>query len=215
MEPSHGRRILSTWTAQGDARIGHPPGGAVTTPIVPYIEVVITGPLNASTLRRWRRLLDEAVAAGPAHLVVDFAGCAELDQTGTALLAGVHERMWATGGATDAPGHESPAEPGPACGANTGWLPTEAPGTPVRAGSSDLLDRAAVRARRHGAGSQNDPDGVMRRRRPAVRTADVRHELTPVGGAACGLPRRPQRTPSSRSSSPTRWTRTRYAATTD
>jgi anti-anti-sigma regulatory factor len=74
------------------------PGGCVTTPIVPRVQVVVTGSLNAVTLPRWQRLLDDALAAVPAHLVVDLTGCADVDQAGTALLAGVHERMWAIGG---------------------------------------------------------------------------------------------------------------------
>lgn len=70
----------------------------MTTPIVPRIQVVVTGSLNAATLTHWRRLLDDAVAARPAHLVVDLTGCTGVDHVGTALLAGVHERMWAIGG---------------------------------------------------------------------------------------------------------------------
>jgi anti-anti-sigma regulatory factor len=70
----------------------------VTTPIVPRIQVVVTGALDAATLPRWRCVLDAAVAVLPAHLVVDLTGCTGVDDAGTALLAGVHERMWATGG---------------------------------------------------------------------------------------------------------------------
>ncbi|MDG6110388.1 STAS domain-containing protein [Dactylosporangium aurantiacum] len=70
----------------------------MTTPIVPRIQVVVTGSLNTATLTHWRRLLDDAVATRPAHLVVDLTGCTDVDHTGTALLAGVHERMWAIGG---------------------------------------------------------------------------------------------------------------------
>ena len=70
----------------------------MTTPIVPRIQVVVTGSLNAATLPSWRRLLDDAVAALPAHLVVDLTGCTDVDHAGTALLARGHERMGAIGG---------------------------------------------------------------------------------------------------------------------
>ncbi|MEV0131043.1 STAS domain-containing protein [Dactylosporangium sp. NPDC050688] len=70
----------------------------IVPPIVPRIVVVVTGLLDAATLPRWRQRLEDAVTAVPAHLVVDLTGCAGVDQAGTALLAAVHERLWATGG---------------------------------------------------------------------------------------------------------------------
>ncbi|MDG6108711.1 STAS domain-containing protein [Dactylosporangium aurantiacum] len=70
----------------------------MTTPIVPRVVVVITGPLDAATLPRWQPRLEAAVTAGPAHLVIDLTGCTGVDEAGTAVLAAVHERLWAIGG---------------------------------------------------------------------------------------------------------------------
>ena len=70
----------------------------MSTPIAPRIVVAVTGSLDAAALPRWRQRLEDAVTADPAHLVVDLTGCTGVDQAGTALLATVHERLWATGG---------------------------------------------------------------------------------------------------------------------
>ena len=170
----------------------------MTTPIVPRIQVVVTGSLNAATLPRWRRLLDDAVAAMPAHLVVDLTGCADVDHAGTALLARCPRTDVGHRGTAHPPGHEPPARPGPAAGADTaGYRPKHRGG---RRGPAAPVSTAAGRtAGATHAGPVPPPD-------PSPVRPGTRHEPTSVEGAACGLSRQ-GRLLSWRSPSPTRWTR--------
>src|SRR5690349_20545039 len=61
MEPSHRRGIFATHGTQGGAHIGRLQGGCVITPIVPRVEVAVTGSLHLAAPLRRRRMLDDAV----------------------------------------------------------------------------------------------------------------------------------------------------------
>lgn len=67
-------------------------------PSMPLVEVLVRDALDAKAVPRVRRLLDDAVALRPAHLVVDLSGCDVLDAAGIGLLVEVHRRVWTAGG---------------------------------------------------------------------------------------------------------------------
>ncbi|GAA3452464.1 STAS domain-containing protein [Dactylosporangium matsuzakiense] len=67
-------------------------------PIVPLVEIYVSGALDAAGVPRARMLLEDAVELAPTHLVVDLADCPTIDANGIELLVAVHRDVWRNGG---------------------------------------------------------------------------------------------------------------------
>jgi anti-anti-sigma factor len=65
---------------------------------VPLLEIRVTTPLSAVTASDVGRLIEDAAALRPAHLVIDLTECEYLDATGIGLLLDIHRRTWQDGG---------------------------------------------------------------------------------------------------------------------